>query len=182
MCVLLPGGRAVRVECSACGVHLGDKPDEGVPEGAISHGLCDDCAHRFIAQMGMPLERYIEGLAAPIAAVGPTGVIGAVNERAGELLGTTSAHVRGFQGGDVFECEYSFEPEGCGQTVHCSGCTIRNTVMDTRRTGRAHRRVPATLSRSTDAGRREYELLISTSMVGGVVFLQIEEMSEAGSE
>ncbi len=172
----------MRVECSGCGLHLGDKPAEGVPDDAISHGLCPDCAHRFIAQMGMPLDRYLEGLPVPVAAVGPGGTLGAVNERACNLLGTTPSGALGLPGGDVFECENSRLPGGCGRSIHCSGCAIRNAVMDTLDTGNPHVRIPAPLTRSTDAGCRDFDLLISTSMEGGVVFLRIEEMSEVGPE
>ncbi len=125
----------------------------------------------------MSLQSYLDGLSVLVAMVGPEGAIGALNPAACEILGMTSHDAQGLAGGDVFECEHSFSTQGCGRTIHCSGCTIRNTVMDTRRTGLPHSRVPATLRRSTPTGGRDHELLISTTIEGGVVFLQIDEMS-----
>jgi hypothetical protein len=75
--------------------------------------------------------------------------------------------------------KYAKLPEGCGLTVHCSGCAIRNTVMDTVQTGKVHRFVPAYLNPNSDIESHRFELLISTERKGGVVFLKVEEMNAA---
>lgn len=168
----------IDIVCCGCGLHLGEKPCESSVDGARSHGLCVSCAHHFFAQVGMPLTQYLNGISVPVVTVSPEGTIGAANRKALEILGKTPDQVQGFRGGEVFECEYARLPEGCGDTVHCSGCTIRMTVMDTIRTGKNHRRVPAYLSQYADGGSRRIALFISTETRGGIVFLHVEEMRD----
>ncbi len=164
--------RPIRVICSACQVVLREE-HTGAKEFAISHGLCEKCYHHFIAQVGVTLDEYIEGLEAPTVAVVGDGRIGAANDRARTMLGKTDAEILGYLGGDVFECRYALLPEGCGRTVHCSGCTIRNTVTDTQETGRAHRDVPAVVNIDSKDENSQQRLLISTEKRGGVVFLSV---------
>ena len=174
--------KKMKVICCVCGVNLVDKPSDVIGNDAVSHGLCESCAHHFMAQVGMPLAEYLEGLHVPVLTVTPEGTIGAANQEALKLLGKSPVNIQGFKGGDVFECENARLPGGCGQTVHCSGCTIRNTVMDTVQTGKPHRRVQAYLNQYSDSGSHRYDLLISTEKKGGVVFLNIEEMNEAARD
>lgn len=169
----------MKVICSGCGKHLGDKTSDAFGDDDISHGLCKPCAHHFLAQVGMPLTEYLEGLPAPVVTVTLEGTISSGNQKACKFLGKSLVQIRGFKGGDVFECEHARLPEGCGNTVHCSGCTIRITVMDTVETGKSHRNVPAYLNQYSDCGSRHLILLISTEKKGGVVFLKIEEINEA---
>ena len=137
----------MKVICSACGADLGTKPSPAAGGYDVSHGLCDSCCHHFLAEIGMPLGDYIEGIPAPVVTWGDDGVIGTANQHARDLLGKTLPDLQGYKGGDVFECKYARRPEGCGQTIHCSGCTIRKTATDTFRTGQPHQRVPAFLER-----------------------------------
>ena len=104
------------------------------------------------------------------------------NSSALSMLSQEPAEIQGKQGGDVFECLYAELPEGCGKTVHCSGCTIRNTVMDTWETGDLHLRVPAYLQQSAGGVTTRLKFLISTEKKGGMVFLRIEEIGAAGKE
>lgn len=59
----------------------------------------------------------------------------------------------------------------------CVVCTIRNTVMDTQRTGKARERAPAWLFKK-NAGRLAF--LISTEKVGDRVLLRIDEVKPGG--
>lgn len=108
--------------------------------------------------------------------------IGTANKEACNFLGKSIADVTGFTGGDVFECENARLPEGCGKTFHCSGCTIRNTVMDTVETGKANRKVKAYLNPQSLNESNRFELLISTEKIGGVVFLKVEEIQQLCSK
>ncbi|MBW1996949.1 MAG: hypothetical protein JRJ29_03175 [Deltaproteobacteria bacterium] len=166
----------MKVICSGCGIHLKDIPSEHFGDDGVSHGLCDSCYHHFLAQTGMPLTEYVEGIPAPVVTVTPEGIIGTANKAASKLLGKSFHEMQGFKAGDVFECEYARLPEGCGETIHCSGCTIRRTVMDTMETGMSHNRVPACLRKYSYDGSCQVELLISTEKKGGVVFLRIDEL------
>lgn len=114
----------------------------------VSHGICEQCAFHLVAQMGMlPLQEYLDGLRDPILVVNGDVDVKTANGRARELLQKELPAIEGYQGGDMFECEYSKLPEGCGKTYHCSACAIRRTVTDTFKTGINHVTVPACLAR-----------------------------------
>lgn len=66
-------------------------------------------------------------------------------------------------------------PEGCGQTIHCKSCTIRNSVMDTLNTGISHTNVPAYLDKSLS---KKTKYLITTEKAGDAVLLRIDELSD----
>lgn len=161
---------------------MGFKAGGTSPYGNVSHGLCNSCAHHFYAQLGMPLNEYLEGLLVPVVAVNQKGTITTANQKAFDLLNKTPDQVQGFCGGDVFECEYAKLPEGCGQTIHCSGCTIRNTVMETMQTGSPHQWVPAYLDQHSETGPHPIDLFVSTEKRGDLVFLRIEEIEEISPE
>jgi hypothetical protein len=93
------------------------------------------------------------------------------------MLGKNLSRIEGYRGGDVFECAYARLPEGCGKTVHCSGCTIRNTVIKTFATGINYIRTPAFLFKNSNRKVKKYDLYISTEKVGDIVLLRIDEMS-----
>ena len=76
--------------------------------------------------------------------------------------------------GQVFECDHSYLPEGCGQTVHCSGCTIRRAITETYATGRSRYRLAVTLLQRTPTGLHDLRLLISTQRIGKVVFMRMD--------
>lgn len=168
----------MKVVCAWCKSELGSKAEDSDALGgyAVSHGLCDTCARHLMAQAGMPLEQYLNGLEAPVAVVGPTGLVQTANAKARAMLGKEIGQISGLPGGDVFECEYALLPEGCGNTVHCTACTIRNTVMDSFQTGVTHVHVSARLNQMTPSGPQVVALSISTERVGDVVLLRIDQI------
>ena len=157
--------------CAWCGRSLDDDPDLDEEETNVSHGMCTDCRFHFEAEYGMRLERFLDGLPTPILLVDSEGEVIHVNRSAQSFLDKPLDQINAHISCRVFECEYAFLPGGCGQTVHCSGCAIRNTVMDTYRTGRSGNRVPAPISRR---GGNRIEFLISTEKIGDVVALRVD--------
>jgi hypothetical protein len=160
--------------CAWCSKDLGEIVSALDAQDVISHGLCQDCEYHLFAQMGMPLEEYLDGLRAPIVVVDPTGALQTANKQARTLLQKELPDIEGLQAGDVFECAYAIQPEGCGNTIHCSGCTIRMTVMETFRTGQSCLKVPAYLNRQMSDGVERVHFLISTEKVADLVLLRID--------
>jgi PAS domain-containing protein len=126
--------------------------------------------------MGVELGVFLDSLKPPIVVVDQEGAVVTGNDKVRELLQKKLSDIEGYKGGDVFECAYARLPEGCGNTVHCSGCTIRRTVMETHETGKGFLRVPATLKRYAPLDTIDIKLLISTERIGDVVLLRIDEM------
>ena len=161
--------------CAWCGTEIGpvgaSKPDD-----AVTHGICDNCLDNFIFQEGVDLREFLDTLAAPILMVDSERVVRIANKTASALLGKQPDEIEGYRGGEVFECEYARLPEGCGQTVHCAGCAIRRTVMETLATGKSFSRVPATLRRHTPEEPQDVRFLISTEKVADTVLLRVDEI------
>ena len=161
--------------CAWCKKELEGGPLSSKKDTPISHGMCPECAFHIRASMGMPLQEFLNGLNAPVVLVNGDGRVISANNDAQSLLGKSIERINGFKGGEVFECEYSYLPEGCGNTVHCAGCTIRNMVMDTMKTKKSHVRESAYLNHKTN-GRIEF--LISTEKVDEFAFLRIDEIRQ----
>lgn len=102
--------------------------------------------------------------------------IACVNKQAQEVLQKKMPAMEGQTGGDVFECAYAKLPAGCGKTIHCDGCTIRNTVMDTFNTGNSHLHTPAYLIQGAPDENQEIKFLISTEKFSDMVLLRIDKI------
>jgi hypothetical protein len=170
----------MREVCAWCEKDFGEtKADEASGE-AISPTICVDRLRDVFAQpTGEPLRRSLRRIEAPVLVVSGTGRILTANvpvlDLLGkDLLGKDLRDIEGLPGGDVFECAYAKLPEGCGNTVHCSGCTIRRRVAETFETGKRFTRVPAYLRPGGPSAPGRMELTISTEKVEGVVLLRID--------
>jgi len=142
--------------------------------GPISHGVCEKCKSNFKFQMGAGFQEYIDDLEAPVVVVDSGGTVKTANCKAQTLVGKKQNEIAGLRGGDVFECAYARLPEGCGNTRHCSGCSIRRAVMRTFSDGCSAREISVCLHRSTAEHRVRTNLIISTELVGDVVLLRID--------
>lgn len=68
--------------------------------------------------------------------------------------------------GAAFRCvEALRKDQGCGFGPGCSGCVIRNNLLDTLRTGRKHTEVEITLPIQGGGHQRTLNLLVSTSRI-----------------
>jgi hypothetical protein len=162
--------------CAWCNKELDSNHLQKNPETGITHGICGSCKGNIFFQMGVELGIYLDSLKPPIVVVDQEGTVVTGNDKTRMLLRKELPEIEGYKGGDVFECAYARLPEGCGNTIHCSGCTIRRTVMETHETGKSSLRVPATLRRGTPEDTTNIKLLISTEKAGDMVLLRIDEM------
>ncbi len=72
----------------------------------------------------------------------------------------------GLRGGEALKCVHSVDdPRGCGFGVACDSCIVRNTVLDTLRTGAQHHRVESPLLIDRGDGPVQAHLLASTCLV-----------------
>ena len=155
-------------------VHGGDSQADS--ENVITHGICEGCKDNLLFQMGVELQVFLDSLGVPIVVVNREGTIVTGNYQARTLLRKELAEIEGYKGGEVFECKYARLPEGCGNTIHCSGCSIRRAVMETYGTGRSFLRVPATLDQNTSEHPEKMSLLISTERLADLVLLRIDKI------
>jgi transcriptional regulator with PAS, ATPase and Fis domain len=166
--------------CAWCDKEMGSvKSEFNQPsDNVITHGICDDCKSNIRFQKGTDLQSFLDSFKSPILVVDTEGVVKTANKKAQSVLGKGGAEFEGYRFGDVFECANARLPGGCGHTIHCSGCTIRRTVMETRSTGKAFFRVPAYLNKRTTEALESDTIcfLISTKKVGDMVLLSIDDV------
>ena len=128
--------------------------------------------------MGVDITEYLTMLDQPVVLVDQDLHILSTNQEIRKVTRKEPSSVIGHLSGEVFECEYARCPGGCGNTTHCSGCVIRNSVKETYQTGRPVDKRPATIEQDIDGRLASVSLLISTVKTGDVVLLQVEESSE----
>jgi len=160
--------------CAWCNNEIG--PEMRTSERRIAHALCAACSEHFVFQMGVPIQKYLDSLPAPIFVVNSNAEVQAANTLGLTLLNKESRDVLKKLSGTVFECAYARLPEGCGRTVHCSGCTIRRSVYETAETGESRISVPATLRCDINDPAQDVVMLISTEKMGDVVLLRIDKV------
>jgi len=158
--------------CAWCNTILGIDGDDDSP----THTICHHCRNNLDFQLGADLLTYLDSLSTPVIVVTGDAEVVVVNFTAAALLGHPSSELHNQRLGDVFECARARFPEGCGRTIHCSGCAIRRAVTDTAATGASHHRQPAILRQYRDDP--EITLYITTEQVGDFVVLQVERVEE----
>lgn len=121
------------------------------------------------------LDDLLEEIEVPVFVVDDSGIVRGANLLAQEMVGRSLEEIRGCLGGDIFGCAYADDPDGCGRTVHCQTCTIRNTVMQTHMNGESQTRVPAVQDLDAAVGIMKVRFLISTEKRKDVVLLKIED-------
>lgn len=158
----------MKSKCAWCGKTI----EEGDPGAEITHGICPECFEYFSNDEGETLQGFLDRLEAPVLLVDSNVTILGANRSALKFLKKEPPEIKGCLGGEVLECAYARHPEGCGKTVHCSGCVIRNTVTATHRDGRGRWRVEGyqELQGAEEAAR----VYVSTEKIGDLVFLKIE--------
>jgi hypothetical protein len=162
----------MKTVCAYCNavIHSSDNPDEH-----IGHGICRSCADYALATLGIDLVRYLDMFGAPVIIVDNDVTVLGSNYRAREFLGKLVIESGKYRGGEVFGCSNSRLAGGCGRPITCSGCTIRNPVMETWRTGEPFERRPAVINReSHHTGGGQVDLYIWTRKDGDVVLLKME--------
>jgi PAS domain-containing protein len=162
--------------CAWCRKEIGTIASTRHGDDAVSHGICPDCISNLTFQQGASLQELIDSIDLPIFVVDDDVRVKAANATACRTLGKDAVTMQGHRSGDVFECAHARLPEGCGRTIHCSGCAIRRSVAHTFQTGETLSGVPATLSRNDPDHSSDIALTITTVKAGGLVMLRIDRI------
>lgn len=158
--------------CAYCNKSLGQK--EPLENKLKTHGICPACRDYFSRQEeNRSFNDYLEIFDRPVMVVDGEGRVAAANEQVLKMLNKPADLVLGLLGGDAMDCAYSRLPEGCGETNHCSACTIRRIVQRTLEEQRPLYREPVKLIREDST----VDILISTRLIGRLIRIVIEELN-----
>lgn len=152
------------------------KQDSTSADERVSHGICKEClAWMKSMDRGRNLREILDTLPAPVLVVNDEGRISEANSLAAARFNGNGSKTFGMRGGDFLECMNARLPGGCGNTVHCRSCTIRNTVMATFEDGEFRERVPAYIDTIEAGQEKKVRFLVSTVRVKDMVWLRIED-------
>ncbi len=158
----------MKTVCAWCGANI---RDGSLP---VSHGICVSCREHFFRDAGISLQTFIDSFSFPVLVLGSSLQPVAVN-RSGAVESPTAAQLTPTTTlGNVVECEHSHEQEGCGKTVHCSGCVLRKTVEQTNESGDPCFQVPATISTENN----DIQLYVSTLKLDGRIFVKLDRVDK----
>jgi hypothetical protein len=150
-----------------------EKNDQNTP---ISHGICSDCYEMFDYKVST-LDQFLNSLQMPVFLVDQNVVVESANSLALDVIHKSIQSVQAQLGGDILDCIYSALPGGCGQSIHCSGCVIRNSVQKTFSTGEPVIEAESFNYLKTSKGIIKMRVLISTEKIGKRILLQIHTLT-----
>jgi hypothetical protein len=138
--------------------------------------ICERCVS--LAQTRrIPIADFMKSFDSPVLFLDAERRIVSANTAALLALDKKHTDIEDRLCGEVIECGHSHLPEGCGHTVHCTGCQIRMSVEHTVRTGQAVAGVLAVQHSLTAEGVRTRTYSISTEKSGDeTVILKMEEI------
>lgn len=145
----------------------------GGASGPVSHGMCHACATRFLRDCPVPLEQFLDDLPVPVLVVDSDVTAAYSNQEARKLAALPAEAIPGRKGGEVFNCVNAQTHEGCGHTIHCSGCVIRGSVLKTYASGQPQVLVPAVLKTGDPDHPASVALTITTMKRGESVVLMV---------
>ena len=161
--------------CPWCGTAIERLGYSQTFEPETSHGICPVCSESHVSQeRGASLQQHLDSIPIPVLLINDGNSVVTMNAKACDVLGRKTAESQTQLFGKVFDCVHSGSAEGCGRTIHCSGCAIRRSVTLTFNTGESQVLVPATLSIASPDLISEAITAITTVKIGGLVLLHME--------
>lgn len=164
--------------CVWCGGALGAKPGDAGKRGVLTGVVCAPCKENFSLRSGRSLRGFLDRLGVPVVLMGADREVLDANTDARSLLGRDLPSVAGKRWGEMMECAHARIAGGCGQSVHCRSCAIRNAVRETGETGRSLFNVRAYLDTEVEAEKKTVCLLVSTEKAGSLVLLRVDDLRD----
>ncbi len=88
------------------------------------------------------------------------------NRSALKIADRSQDEIIGLRNGEALKCIHAFDdPAGCGYGIKCESCKVRNTVLDTFRTGKSFNQVEASVTLERVDGIANFIFLISTNLI-----------------
>jgi PAS domain-containing protein len=163
--------------CARCKKELAAQVFRPDRDNRITGGICGDCLQQIFMDRPRRGREILDSIGAPVLLLDKGYRIMAANKPARKILARPLADIENFLPGEAMECINARLPGGCGQTVHCQACALRNTLNKTIMTGVDLEKVPAyqdVYQKDGSVARRL--LLISTEKLEDFILLRIDEV------
>jgi len=106
-----------------------------------------------------------------------------MNRAAAAMSNRSESAAIGLRGGEILRCVNAFDdPGGCGSSDACASCIVRNTVLDTFRSGRDHQLIEAPIPYEVEDRDDVMWVLVSTALLdlseGPRVLVCLEDITD----
>lgn len=142
----------------------------------VTNMVCPTCLHN-ITQSRTSLKKILNRYTFPVLVIDKSGNTQYANSSALLSLDQKLEIIKNQPGGNVIRCIHSYLDEGCGNTIHCAACTIRNTVMATHRDGKSRNKIEAYNYIKKGDEVKKVQLYISTEKLDEIVLLKLDQMN-----
>ena len=89
-----------------------------------------------------------------------------MNRAAAVMSNRSESAAIGLRGGEILRCVNVFDdPGGCGYSDACASCVVRNTVLDTFRSGRDHQSIEAPIPYGVEGREDVMWVFVSTALL-----------------
>lgn len=164
--------------CIWCSQNIGKEDQNVFRDGISAHHVCGCCAEHFTLPPSGPLQKHLDQVDVPVLVIelhaGNYLITRAVNKKACDWLGKEPREIIQHLSGNVIECAFARLTEGCGNTLFCADCEIKQSVAGTAQTGLPRVKVKHTLLQGDPDHPSPVELFITTMKAGSMVLLRAD--------
>lgn len=161
--------------CLYCKAEIALIDEDHVVDERVSHGVCPICFPKFVAGSGKNFSDFLSSFTKPIFLIDQNARVIWANELAKNMTKMDLTELEGSLYGEIFECTHATLGTGCGTTIHCKSCTIRQTIEETAKSGKPCYKIPAYMDLGDQINQKSIQFFISTQKAGEVLLLQIEK-------
>ena len=165
--------------CANCNIDVSSNGGDCVPLFLVTDGICSSCMQKLFDHPGVHQKAFLDRFDSPILLLQPEPRrVRTANKSASTLFGKDLSRIEGYRGGEVFDCEYAFTEAGCGMDVHCQDCIIRNSIVETFKTGTSFNGISTFLNIKKNDEIKPYSIAISTEKVGPLALVRIDRFEK----
>lgn len=157
----------MNVLCSWC-YNIFESP--GFDDGQES--ICPGCRNWHQGASEHTIKGILEKLPVPVISLAADNTIISANTKASDVFNLTFEQSSEKKAGEHFNCENSRLPGGCGKTIKCMNCSIRNIILTTYLDGMPRENVSVTID---TVDNKKIRFTFSAVRVKGNVWIRFDE-------
>lgn len=131
-----------------------------------------------VDEINQGLDFFINRFQVPILVLNSNSDVIAANLAARKKMTISQTIIAGERVGNLIECINAAKEGGCGRTIHCRACTIRNSIQKTAETGEPQLKVAAFADTVHEGIEEKITFSITTEKIGDFIALKIEKKED----
>jgi len=143
--------------------------------------MCRECSSAFLQQRDIGLNELLDRFHFPVLAVDGDAVVLGANHEATVTLGKPVEALVQQRGGVAIECKNAATLKGCGRSLQCTGCLLRNTITATFMDGQPRYSVFSDHSVGSAATAHDVRIRFSTIKLESMVVVTVEGLQDVAA-